>query len=100
MGTSDELKRCAEQQIACVGFRFGRFFGILGRVRSLVTSGMKLFSEAVSKASGLVHAAENRRLKRELARVTDERDILEQGEPWFATGSRAVANADFARWSP
>lgn len=33
------------------------------------------------------HEAENRRQKRELARVTEERDILKKGEPWCATGS-------------
>jgi hypothetical protein len=45
------------------------------------------------------HESENRRLKRELAQVTEERDIPEKGEPWFAIGSRAMANAYVARES-
>ena len=60
---------------------------------------MKLFAEPAPRASGVDHEAENRRLKRELARVTEERDILKKGEPWIATGSRAMANAYFARES-
>ena len=36
---------------------------------------LKQFGEAVAKP-GVDHEAENRRLKRELARVTEERDIL------------------------
>ena len=41
----------------------------------------------------------NRRLKRELARGSEEREILKKGWPWIATGSRAMANAYFARES-
>lgn len=37
---------------------------------------MKLFGDPVPKKPGVDHEAENRRLKRELARVTEERDIL------------------------
>jgi hypothetical protein len=37
---------------------------------------MRLFAEPAPKASGIDHEAEARRLKRELARVTEERDIL------------------------
>ncbi len=39
---------------------------------------LKLFGEPVSKPDA-DHEAENRRLKRELARVTEERDIPEKG---------------------
>ena len=39
---------------------------------------LQLFGEPVPKP-GVDHEAENRRLKRELARVTEERDILEKG---------------------
>ena len=34
------------------------------------------------RSRGGDHEAENRRPKRELARVTEERDSLEKGEPW------------------
>ena len=39
---------------------------------------MKLYAEAASQASFVDHEAENRRLKRELARMTEERDILKK----------------------
>ncbi len=38
------------------------------------------------------HEAENRHLKRELARVIEERDILKKGEPWIATGSSPITS--------
>jgi hypothetical protein len=47
---------------------------------------LKLFGEPVAKSVGIDHEAGNRRLKRELARVTAERDIpgkLSQGSPLF-----------------
>ena len=49
---------------------------------------IKLFAEPVPKANGIDHEAENRRLKRELARVTEERDILEKATVYFARGSQ------------
>ena len=45
---------------------------------------MKLFGEPSPKP-GVDHEAENRRLKRELARVTEERDILKKATVYFAT---------------
>lgn len=41
---------------------------------------MKLFGEPAPKKPDVDHEAENRRLKRELARVTEERDVLRMGE--------------------
>ena len=49
---------------------------------------MKLFGEPVSKANSIDHESENRRLKRELARVTEERDILKKATVYFARGSQ------------
>ena len=37
---------------------------------------MNLFGDPEPKKPGVDHEAENRRLKRELTRVTEERDIL------------------------
>jgi transposase len=37
---------------------------------------------------GVDHEAENRRLKRELARVTEERDILKKATAYFARESQ------------
>ena len=49
---------------------------------------MKLFAEPAPRASGVDHEAENRRLKRELARVTEERDILKKATAYFARESQ------------
>lgn len=71
MGTSnysDEFKRDAVQQIE-VARRLGvSSYSFCKR--------LKLFGEPVAKSVGVDHEAENRRLKRELARVTEERDVL------------------------
>jgi putative transposase len=39
---------------------------------------LRLFAEPSLKVVGIDHEAENRRLKRELSRVTEERDILKK----------------------
>lgn len=44
---------------------------------------VKLFGDPSPKP-GVDHEAENRRLKRELARVTEERDILKKATAYFA----------------
>jgi transposase len=49
---------------------------------------MKLFGDPASKKPDVDHEAENRRLKRELARVTEERDILKKATVYFARGSQ------------
>ena len=48
---------------------------------------LKPFGEPVLKP-GVDHEAENLRLKRELARVTEERDILEKATVYFARKSQ------------
>ena len=48
---------------------------------------MKLFSDPAPK-SEVDHEAENRRLKRELARATEERDILKKATVYFVRGSQ------------
>ena len=100
MGTStysDEFKRDAAQQIAVRGYPVREVSRRLGVSSHALYKWLRLFVEPSSKAIGIDHEAENRRLKRELARVTEERDILKMGEPWIAIGSRAIANAYFAR---
>ena len=49
---------------------------------------MKQYAKAASRASGVDHEAENRRLKRELARMTEERDILKKAAAYFAKDVR------------
>jgi transposase len=49
---------------------------------------VKLFAEPAPKAGGVDLEGENRRLKRELARVTEERDILKKATAYFARESK------------
>ena len=86
MGTSnysDEFKRDAVHQITVRGV--SRRLGV--STHSLY-KWMKLFGDPAPKKPGVDHEAENRRLKRELARVTEERDILKKATVYFARGSQ------------
>lgn len=49
---------------------------------------MKLFGDPGPKKPDADHEAENRRLKRELARVTEERDILKKAAAYFAQNAK------------
>jgi transposase len=49
---------------------------------------IKLFGDLEPKKPGVDHEAENRRLKRELARVTEERDILKKAAAYFAQNAK------------
>jgi transposase len=49
---------------------------------------MKLFADPAPKVASLDHESDNRRLKRELARVTEERDILKKATAYFARESQ------------
>jgi transposase len=49
---------------------------------------MKLFGDPSPKQSGVDYEAENRRLKRALARMTEGRDILKKATVYFARGSQ------------
>lgn len=81
MGTSnysDEFKRDAVHQITVRGYPVREVSGRLGVSTHLLDKWMKLFAEPTSKSNDVDHESENRRLKRELARVTEERDILKK----------------------
>jgi transposase len=85
---SDEVKRDAVQQIRVRGYPVREVSQRLGVSSHPLCKWMKLFEEPASKASGVDHVAENRRLKRALARVTEERDILKKATAYFARESR------------
>jgi transposase len=72
---SDEFKRDAVQQIRVRGYPVREVSRRLGVSSHALDKWMKLFAEPAAKASGVDHEAEKRRLKWELARVTEERDI-------------------------
>ncbi len=77
MGTSnysDEFKRDAVHQITVRGYPVREVSRRLGVSTYSLYKWVKLFGEPSPKP-GVDHEAENRRLKRELARVTEERDI-------------------------
>jgi len=90
MGTnnySDDFKRDAVHQIAVRGYSVREVSQRLGVSTHSLYKWMKLYSDPTPK-SEVDHEAENRRLKRELARVTEERDILKKATVYFARGSQ------------
>ena len=81
MGTinySDEVKQDAVHQITVRGYPVREGAQRLGVISHSLYNWLKLFGEPVAKSVSVDHEAENPRLKRELARVTEERDILEK----------------------
>jgi len=79
MGTStysDEFKRDSVHQVTVRGYPVREVSRRLGVSTHSLYKWMKLFGDPVPKKPSVDHEAENRRLKRELARVTEERDIL------------------------
>ena len=80
MGTSnysDGFKRDAVHQITVRGYPVREVSQRLGVSTHSLYKWLKLFAEPFPKP-GVKHEAENRRLKREPARVTEERDILKR----------------------
>ncbi|MBY6118665.1 transposase [Mameliella alba] len=90
MGTSnysDEFKRDAVHQITVRRYPVREVSHRLGVSTYSLYKWLKLFEEPVAKP-GVDHEAENRRLKRELARVTEECDILKKATAYFARESQ------------
>ena len=91
MGTSnysDDFKRDAVHQITVRGYPVREVSRRLGVSTHSLYKWMKLFGEPAPKRPGVDHEAENRRLKRELARVTEERDILKKAAAYFAQNAK------------
>ena len=91
MGTSnysDEFKRDAVQQITLRGYPVREVTRRLGVSSHSLYKWLRLFAEPAPKLGSIDHEAENRRLKRELARVTEERDILKKATAYFARESQ------------
>jgi transposase len=79
MGTSnysDEFKRDAVQQITVRGYPVREVSRRLRVSSHSLYKWLRLFAEPAPKLGSIDHEAENRRLRRALARVTEERDIL------------------------
>ena len=91
MGTSnysDDFKRDAVHQITVRGYSVREVSQRLDVSTHSLYKWLKLFGQAQAKARDVDHEAENRRLKRELARVTEERDILKKVAAYFAQNAK------------
>jgi transposase len=83
---SDDFKRDAVAQITQRGYRVAEVSDRLGVSQHSLYAWKRAFGKA---ASGETEKdAENRRLKRDLARVTEERDILKKATAYFARDAK------------
>ncbi len=85
---SEEFKRDAVHQIVVRGYPVQEVSKRLGVSKHSLYAWLKLFSQDSNKKPDIDHEAENRRLKRELARMTEERDILKKAATYFAGVSK------------
>ena len=83
---SDEFKRDAVAQITERGYRAAEVSQRLGVSQHSLYAWKRQFAKVVSGAAG--KDAEIRQLKRELARVTEERDILKKATAYFARDAK------------
>ena len=91
MGTNNysaEFKRDAVHQITVRGYPVRDTSRRLGVSMHSLYKWMKLFGDLAPGKPDADQEAENRRLKREQARVTEERDILRKATVYFARGSQ------------
>jgi transposase len=86
---TDEFKRDAVAQVVERGYAVSEVAERLGvSTKSLYTWKTQFSKPAGVRAEVLDQAAEIRRLKRELARVTEERTILKKATAYFARESQ------------
>lgn len=85
---SDDFKRDAVHQIVERGYPVAEVSQRLGVSAHSVYGWMKKFSKPDKTSSSDEHAAEIRRLKSELMRVTEERDILKKATAYFARDAK------------
>jgi transposase len=83
---SEEFKRDAVRQITERGYSVAQVSQRLGVSQHSLYEWKKKF--AASNAKGNDEAEEIRRLKKELARVTEERDILKKAAAYFARDAK------------
>ena len=98
MGTSndsDEFKRDAVQQIRVRGYPVREVSQRLGVSSHSLYKWLGQFAEPAPKLGSIDHEAENRRLKRELDRASEERDILKT-----VTGRKAPVRDINSLWYP
>ncbi|PHR61517.1 MAG: hypothetical protein COA47_05835 [Robiginitomaculum sp.] len=82
---TEEFKRDAVAQVIDRGYSVQEVAERLGiSTKSLYTWKKQYYKPAKEHAKESAHAKENHRLKAELARVTEERDILKKATAYFA----------------
>ena len=84
--TISNRMRCIK--LRCGGYPVKEVSQRLGVSTHSLYSWVKKYSKPSEAADKDDHAAENRRLKRELARVTEERDILKKATVYFARDAK------------
>jgi transposase len=87
-GFSDEFKRDAVRQMTERGYPVAEVSQRLGVSQHSLYEWRRKFSKPAMGAGDDDQAAEIRRLKRELVRVTEERDILKKAAACFAKDAR------------
>ena len=85
---SDEFKRDAVRQMTERGYPVAEVSQRLGVSQHSLYEWRKKFAQCPASSGEDGHSAENRRLKRELARVTEERDILKKAAAYFARDAK------------
>lgn len=85
---SEDFKRDAVHQITVRGYPVAEVSQRLGVSTQSLYIWVKKFSKASDVDIKDDYATENRRLKRELARVTEERGILKKATVYFARNAK------------
>lgn len=85
---NDDFKQDAVHQITVRGYPVAEVSKRLGVSTHSLYAWVKKYSKSAEVTANEDHAAENRRLKRELARVTEERDILKKATVYFARDAK------------
>jgi len=85
---SEDFKRDAVHQVTVRGYPVAEVSKRLGVSTHSLYAWVKRYSKADEVGVNADHATENRRLKRELARVTEERDILKKATAYFARDAK------------
>ncbi len=86
---TEEFKRDAVSQVTDRGYSVKEVSGRLGISTKSMYDWIKQYPKPSSKCRQEAdHARENRRLKAELVRVTEERDILKKATAYFARDAK------------
>ncbi len=85
---TEEFKVAAVRQVTVEGYSVPEVAKRLGVTTKSLYGWKKLYGESPERAAQMkAEQAENLRLKRELRRVTEERDILKKAAAYFAKQS-------------